>query len=200
MGYLSKAVSTTASYLPAQVTDTLNQTRSYATVTVPNTSPSAGASPNTVAIANISKQTRLLLASSDGYLYIYNLPGTVYANSSLNCLSNCNSMLFSGAEGGECILVKQHRIDPDCSGDCASPDNLAHPENVGSADPIPTPATRKSDDSVSGGGGSDAESGSRSKVSISPVSTDGPAVLAVTGDTSGQPGESSPTTQTRLDL
>lgn len=72
MGYLSKAVSTTASYLPAQVTDTLNQTRAVATVTVPNSPVIA---PNTVAIANISRQTRLLLASSDGYLYIYNLPG-----------------------------------------------------------------------------------------------------------------------------
>merc|ERR1712088_211712 len=89
MGYLSKAVSTTASYLPAQVTDTLNQTRAVATVTVPNSPVIA---PNTVAIANISRQTRLLLASSDGYLYIYNLPG---------------------GEGGECVLVKQHRIDPD---------------------------------------------------------------------------------------
>jgi autophagy-related protein 18 len=75
MGYLSKAVTTGASYLPAQVTDTLNQTRSVATVTVPNTSPASGASPNTVAIATVSGQTRLLLASSDGYLYIYNLPG-----------------------------------------------------------------------------------------------------------------------------
>ena len=72
MGYLSKAVSTTASYLPAQVTDTLNQTRAVATLTVPNSPVIA---PNTVAIANISRQTRLLLASSDGYLYIYNLPG-----------------------------------------------------------------------------------------------------------------------------
>ena len=72
MGYLSKAVTTTASYLPAQVTDTLNQTRAVATVTVPNSPVIA---PNTVAIANISRQTRLLLASSDGYLYIYNLPG-----------------------------------------------------------------------------------------------------------------------------
>lgn len=116
MGYLSKAVSTTASYLPAQVTDTLNQTRAVATLTVPNSPVIA---PNTVAIANISRQTRLLLASSDGYLYIYNLPG---------------------GDGGECILVKQHRIDPDCTSDSASAaDNLAHPDNIGTSDPTPAP-------------------------------------------------------------
>merc|ERR1719195_2191582 len=36
MGYLSKAVTASASYLPAQVTDTLNQSRAFATVTVPS--------------------------------------------------------------------------------------------------------------------------------------------------------------------
>lgn len=90
MGYFSNAVSLGASYLPTQVTDTLNQTRSFATVTVPNANYTQGTAPNTVAIATISRQLRLLLASSDGYLYIYDLPGD---------------------EGGECILIKQHRID-----------------------------------------------------------------------------------------
>ena len=71
-----------------QVTDTLNQSRAFATVTV----PSAGL-PNIVTIANLSRQTRLMLASADGYFYIYNIP----------------------EEGGECIMVKQHRVDPECS-------------------------------------------------------------------------------------
>ena len=53
MGYLSKAVTASASYLPAQVTDTLNQSRAFATVTV----PSAGL-PNIVTIASLSRQTR----------------------------------------------------------------------------------------------------------------------------------------------
>ena len=70
MGYLSKAVTASASYLPAQVTDTLNQSRAFATVTV----PSAGL-PNIVTIASLSRQTRLMLASADGYFYIYNIPG-----------------------------------------------------------------------------------------------------------------------------
>eukprot|EP00088_Acartia_fossae_P022134 TRINITY_DN2340_c0_g3_i1.p1 TRINITY_DN2340_c0_g3~~TRINITY_DN2340_c0_g3_i1.p1 ORF type:complete len:440 (+),score=77.95 TRINITY_DN2340_c0_g3_i1:218-1537(+) len=88
MGYLSKAASVTASYLPAQVTDTLNQFRAYATLTVP--SPGT---PNIVAITNLSKQTRLLLASADGYFYVYNIPG----------------------EGGECTMLKQHQLDTVCS-------------------------------------------------------------------------------------
>lgn len=88
MGYLSKAVTASASYLPAQVTDTLNQSRAFATVTV----PSAGL-PNIVTIASLSRQTRLMLASADGYFYIYNIP----------------------EEGGDCVMVKQHRVDPECS-------------------------------------------------------------------------------------
>jgi len=88
MGYFSKAVTASASYLPAQVTDTLNQSRAFATVTV----PSAGL-PNIVTIANLSRQTRLMLASADGYFYIYNIP----------------------EEGGDCIMVKQHRVDPECT-------------------------------------------------------------------------------------
>jgi len=88
MGYLSKAVTASASYLPAQVTDTLNQSRAWATVTV----PSVGL-PNIVTIATLTRQTRLMLASADGYFYIYNIP----------------------EQGGDCVMVKQHRVDPECS-------------------------------------------------------------------------------------
>merc|ERR1719264_1706388 len=72
MGYLSKAVA----YLPAQVTDTLAQSRAWATVSVP---------------------------SADGYFYIYNIPD----------------------QGGDCVMVKQHRLDPECGGEVE--------ENEGSA-------------------------------------------------------------------
>merc|ERR1719187_744967 len=94
MGYLSKAVAC----LPAQVTDTLAQSRAWATVSV----PSAGV-PNIVTIATLTKQTRLMLASADGYFYIYNIP----------------------EQGGDCVMVKQHRLDPECGGEVE--------ENEGSA-------------------------------------------------------------------
>ena len=41
---------------------------------------------------------RLMLASADGYFYIYNIPEL----------------------GGDCEMVKQHRVDPECSEDAAS--------------------------------------------------------------------------------
>ena len=49
--------------------------------------------PNIVTIASLSRQTRLMLASADGYFYIYNIPEA----------------------GGDCVMVKQHRVDPECS-------------------------------------------------------------------------------------
>lgn len=115
MGYLSKAASVTASYLPTQVTDTLNQFRAYATLTVP--SPGT---PNIVAITNLSKQTRLLLASADGYFYVYNIPG----------------------EGGECTMLKQHQLDTVCSTQERDEDlpPAAESTTVGSSSPLDSPA------------------------------------------------------------
>ena len=49
--------------------------------------------PNIVTIASLSRQTRLMLASADGYFYVYNIPEA----------------------GGDCVMVKQHRVDPECS-------------------------------------------------------------------------------------
>lgn len=111
MGYLSKAVTVGASYLPAQVTDTLNQSRAFATVTV----PSAGI-PNIVAIATVAKRLRLLLASCEGYFYIYDIPD----------------------HGGECVMVKQQKLDTQCSiqdvedegGDLVVPDKTFSPTSA----------------------------------------------------------------------
>jgi len=112
MGYLSKAVTASASYLPTQVTDTLNQSRAFATVTV----PSAGI-PNIVTIATLSRQTRLMLASADGYFYIYNIPDV----------------------GGDCVMVKQHRLDPDCS-DGSAGENSGQGPNSSNYTPPDSPA------------------------------------------------------------
>jgi len=102
MGYFSKAVTASASYLPAHVTDTLNQSRAWATVTV----PSVGL-PNIVTIATLSRQTRLMLASADGYFYIYNIP----------------------EQGGDCVMVKQHRLDPECSELSSAQPSLTPPDS-----------------------------------------------------------------------
>lgn len=48
-----------------------------------------------MALGVIGRRLRILLATSDGYLYVYDLPG---------------------AEGGECVLVKQHFLAMDFAG------------------------------------------------------------------------------------
>ncbi|XP_076323215.1 WD repeat domain phosphoinositide-interacting protein 2-like isoform X3 [Tachypleus tridentatus] len=96
MDYVGKALMQSASYLPTQVTDMFNQGRSFASVHLP-----FSGLKNVCALALIQKIPRVLVASADGYLYIYNLePG----------------------EGGNCALVKQHRLDghADLAGDQAS--------------------------------------------------------------------------------
>ncbi|XP_050698282.1 WD repeat domain phosphoinositide-interacting protein 2-like isoform X2 [Eriocheir sinensis] len=85
MGWMSKAVSASASYLPTPVADMMSQGRAFATVTLPFQGVR-----NVCAIATIQKQTRVLVASMDGYLYVYNL---------------------NTSEGGDCALIKQHRLD-----------------------------------------------------------------------------------------
>lgn len=85
MGMMGQALKSSATYLPVQVTDMFNQGRSFATAHLPN----AGLK-NVCTIATIQKLPRLLVASQDGYLYMYNLDPN---------------------EGGECALVKQHRLD-----------------------------------------------------------------------------------------
>ncbi|KAK4321095.1 hypothetical protein Pmani_008079 [Petrolisthes manimaculis] len=85
MGWMSKAVTASASYLPAPVTDMLSQGRAFATITLPFQGVR-----NVCAIATIQKQPRVVVAATDGFLYIYNLNTT---------------------EGGDCTLLKQHRLD-----------------------------------------------------------------------------------------
>ncbi|GFG29084.1 hypothetical protein Cfor_00254 [Coptotermes formosanus] len=84
MGYLTKAVSASANYLPSQVTDVFNQGRAFASVHLPYQGMR-----NVCAITMIQKVLRLLVASADGTLYVYNLDTN---------------------EGGDCTLLKQYRF------------------------------------------------------------------------------------------
>ncbi|XP_034936289.1 WD repeat domain phosphoinositide-interacting protein 2 isoform X2 [Chelonus insularis] len=85
MGYLTKAVCASANYLPSQVTDVFYQGRAFASVHLP-----FQGLKNVCAITMIEKVLRLLVANADGYLYIYD---------------------FDPDEGGDCTLIKQHRLD-----------------------------------------------------------------------------------------
>jgi len=101
LGYLSKAVSASASYLPTQVADVFSQGRAFATVHLP-----FQGIRNVCALATIQKQMRLLVASADGYVYIY---------------------AINPVEGGDCTLLKQHRLDgkTDNSLDPLTPDGTS---------------------------------------------------------------------------
>ncbi|XP_044732224.1 WD repeat domain phosphoinositide-interacting protein 2 isoform X2 [Chrysoperla carnea] len=85
MDYLSKAVSAGATYLPTQVTDVFTQGRAFAVAYLPVTGVR-----NVLAITTIQRVLRLLVASTDGNLYIYNL---------------------DTVEGGDLALVKTHRLN-----------------------------------------------------------------------------------------
>lgn len=111
MGYV-------ASYLPSQVTDMFNQGRAFANVHLP-----FSGLKNVCTLATIQKSPLILVASADGYLYVYSLDTN---------------------EGGDCTLMKQHRLDgrttiPPASppSPASVPDNIMPPAtvNTGSSSP-----------------------------------------------------------------
>ncbi|RLU26902.1 hypothetical protein DMN91_000700 [Ooceraea biroi] len=68
MGYLTKAVTASATYLPSQVTDVFTQGRAFASVHLP-----FQGLKNVCAITVTHKVPKLLVASADGYLYVYSV-------------------------------------------------------------------------------------------------------------------------------
>ncbi|KAE8284397.1 WD repeat domain phosphoinositide-interacting protein 1 [Larimichthys crocea] len=82
--YVGKMFTAASTYLPAQVSDMMHQDRAFATVRL-----NMFGLKNICALATIQKLPRLLVASSDGYLYIYNV---------------------DPQDGGECVLVQKHRL------------------------------------------------------------------------------------------
>lgn len=85
--YFGKALMTPTNFLPSQVTEVLAQERAFATIKLPH-----GGNRNICGLAIINKLPRVLVANEDGYLYVYNL---------------------DPEEGGECSLLRQHRLLPD---------------------------------------------------------------------------------------
>lgn len=83
--YLGRALVQSSTYISSHVSDMLHQWRSFATCRLPFKQLK-----NVCAITTIDKQPRVLVVSAEGYLYIYDLNIT---------------------EGGDCTLVKQHRLE-----------------------------------------------------------------------------------------
>uniref|UniRef100_A0A8C5FX81 WD repeat domain, phosphoinositide interacting 1 n=1 Tax=Gadus morhua TaxID=8049 RepID=A0A8C5FX81_GADMO len=82
--YVGKMFTAASTYLPAQVSDMMHQDRAFATVRLDMIGLK-----NVCAMATVQKLPRLLVASSDGHLYIYNV---------------------DPQDGGECVLVQKHKL------------------------------------------------------------------------------------------
>ncbi|XP_037260761.1 WD repeat domain phosphoinositide-interacting protein 1 isoform X1 [Falco rusticolus] len=83
-GYMGKMFQAATNYLPAQVSGMMNQDRAFATVRL-----NISGQRNICALSTIQKLPRLLVTTSDGHLFIYNL---------------------DPQDGGECVLIKKHSL------------------------------------------------------------------------------------------
>ncbi|XP_064323190.1 WD repeat domain phosphoinositide-interacting protein 1 isoform X2 [Phalacrocorax carbo] len=83
-GYMGRMFQAATNYLPAQVSGMMNQDRAFATVRL-----NISGQRNICALSTIQKLPRLLVTTSDGHLYIYNL---------------------DPQDGGECVLIKKHSL------------------------------------------------------------------------------------------
>lgn len=121
-GYMGKMFTAASNYLPAQVSDMMNQDRAFATVRLP-----FSGHKNTCTLVTIQKLPRLLVASSSGHLYIYNV---------------------DPQDGGECVLIQKHSLldcrksdkDGDGSAESSAPTSyaatVARPSNVPSSSAV----------------------------------------------------------------
>ncbi|CAF0939632.1 unnamed protein product [Brachionus calyciflorus] len=125
MSYFNKAVQSAANYLPTQASDVLTQDRAFATVNVPN---SALNYRNICALTYIQKNLRLLMASADGYFYMFDVntqeggvcklltqssiyvPNSSLFNNSLECGVDINNNSGGSYAQAACKNVK---IEPD---------------------------------------------------------------------------------------
>uniref|UniRef100_A0A2K6A6B4 WD repeat domain phosphoinositide-interacting protein 2 n=1 Tax=Mandrillus leucophaeus TaxID=9568 RepID=A0A2K6A6B4_MANLE len=83
-GYMGKMFMAATNYLPTQVSDMMHQDRAFATARL-----NFSGQRNICTLSTIQKLPRLLVASSNGHLYIYNL---------------------DPQDGGECVLIKTHSL------------------------------------------------------------------------------------------
>ncbi|XP_025052040.1 WD repeat domain phosphoinositide-interacting protein 1 isoform X1 [Alligator sinensis] len=83
-GYMGKMFMAATNYLPAQVSGMMSQDRAFATVRL-----NFSGQRNICVLSTIQKLPRLLVTTSDGHLYIYNL---------------------DPQDGGQCILIKKHSL------------------------------------------------------------------------------------------
>lgn len=94
IGYFTKAVSASVSYLPAQVSSVLTQERSFTSAKLP-----VAGLKNVCGIVTIQKVLYVIVAASNGYVYVYTL---------------------DGESEEKCELVRQHCVIPSSGSQCKS--------------------------------------------------------------------------------
>ncbi|XP_069604790.1 WD repeat domain phosphoinositide-interacting protein 1 isoform X1 [Ranitomeya imitator] len=118
-GYVGKMFMAASTYLPSQVSDMMNQDRAFATVRL-----TFVGHKNACTLVTIQKLPRLLVSSSSGHLYIYNL---------------------DPQDGGACVLIRKHslldsgKVDGVGEGDVESPTPVTYAATV--ARPSGAPST-----------------------------------------------------------
>ncbi|CAH2291971.1 WD repeat domain phosphoinositide-interacting 1 [Pelobates cultripes] len=120
-GYVGKMFMAASNYLPTQVSDMMNQDRAFATVRL-----NFSGQRNTCTLVTIQKLPRLLVASSSGHLYIYNL---------------------DPQDGGECVLIKKHSLldsgksESDREGETLSSAPVSYAATLARPSTAPSPST-----------------------------------------------------------
>ncbi|XP_022666245.1 WD repeat domain phosphoinositide-interacting protein 2-like isoform X2 [Varroa jacobsoni] len=125
MNFVGKAIlSGSSSLLPAAMSDVFAQGRSFATARL-----SLTGIPCVVALTTVERQCRLLIASTAGYLYVYNV---------------------NTEHGGECTFLRQHNLidDSQATGVVTTCGGATSP---GSAAPTSTTAASGTAPAIAGG-------------------------------------------------
>uniref|UniRef100_A0A668A0L4 WD repeat domain, phosphoinositide interacting 1 n=1 Tax=Myripristis murdjan TaxID=586833 RepID=A0A668A0L4_9TELE len=122
--YVGKMFTAASTYLPTQVSDMMHQDRAFATVRL-----NMFGLKNICALTTIQKLPRLLVASSDGHLYIYNV---------------------DPQDGGECVLVQKHRCPAEQREEEKPEDAVSQTSNQSYAATVALPSTPPSSTTLMG--------------------------------------------------
>ncbi|KAM8825528.1 WD repeat domain phosphoinositide-interacting protein 1 isoform 1-T1 [Synchiropus picturatus] len=123
--YVGKMFSAASSYLPAPVSGMMSQDRAFATVHL-----LTSGQRNVCTLTTIRKQPRLLVATADGQMFIYNI---------------------DPQEGGECVLLHKHRLfGADDSSEGADGERSEVTETPSYAATVASPASAPNTDLLTG--------------------------------------------------
>ncbi|BFZ17841.1 hypothetical protein BsWGS_20881 [Bradybaena similaris] len=138
MGILNSTFRTSASYLPAGISDVMNQGRSFATARLPHAGLKSVCTitPLSRNKDNLQKIPRLLVATLEGHLYIYNIDPN---------------------EGGECTLLRTHSLTGQSSEHTASSEEGSNDRPLTQTDDLSSYARRHQSSSAEAAAPTDSQ-------------------------------------------